>query len=143
MLSRYSHLRMKRSGGRFTRLPHGSVPPMTRRAKKQSRGSRVLGAPFKQWSCNRIANWGRPSFLPEVSIALGSPLRRSNQNTRTSTIRRHACRMICTGNSSDAQYASPVFLAVRALQGKRTSPNAYTDGVVDYQRRRLETETED
>ena len=51
--------------------------------------------------------------------------------------------MICAGNSGDAQYAGPVFLAVRALQGKRASPNAYTDGIVDYKRRRLETETED
>src|SRR5438309_875618 len=84
-----------------------------------------------------------PVFCRKCRLHLRSPLRRSNQNTRTSTIRRHACWMICTGNSSDAQYASPVFLGVRALQGKRTSPNAYTDGVVDYQRRRLEAETED
>src|SRR5664279_427367 len=51
--------------------------------------------------------------------------------------------MICAGNSGDTQYVSPVFLAVRSLQGKRASPNACTDGIVDYKRSRFETEAED
>ena len=143
MLSRYSHVRGWRlNGGLSTRLPRATVRPMTCGAKKQSGWSRVQRPPFKQQWCNKL-------LLRKAQFSAGSvdciaiPAVEIQPNARTSTIRRHACRMICAGNSGDAQYARSVFLAVRALQGKRASPNAYTDGIVDYKRRRLETETED